>query len=77
MTREIYQRLDSLLEQIQPIFRVEISDHITGHDGSTLAFSCSKLVRERSSVRSWRNLTPLQVRSCFCLEAGSLEKLGE
>jgi len=43
-TKKVYQRLNSLPEQIQPIFGVEVSNHVTGHNRRVLAFSYSKLV---------------------------------
>ena len=77
MMRKVYQRFDSLPEQIQPTFGIEVSNHVTCQNRGILAFSYSRLVSKRSPVRFWGNLTPLQVGSCFRLEAGDLEELGE
>ena len=72
-----YQRIDSLSEQIQPIFGVKVSNHIAGHDRSVLAFSYSKSIKKCSAVRFRASLTPLQVRSWLRFEAGGLEELWE
>lgn len=73
----VYQGLDSLLKQILPIFRVEVSDHVASYDRWVVVFSCSKLISEWSLVGFVGRLTPLQVGSRFRPEAGGLKELGE
>jgi len=53
----VYQRLYSILEQIQSTFSVEVSDHIAGDKRSVLAFSYSKLINKRSSARFRKTYT--------------------
>ena len=77
VARMVYQRLCSILEQIQTILSVEVSDHVGGDERRVLAFSYSKEISRRSSLGFRGSLTPLQVRPCVYLEVGGLEELGE
>jgi hypothetical protein len=59
MARVVYQRLNSLPEQIQTILSFKVSDHVDGRERSVLAFSYLKSISRRSPSRFRGSLTPL------------------
>ena len=74
----VYQRLDSLSEQLQTIVSIKIGNHVGGYKWSVLAFSYPNPLSIQSAViRSEESLTPLQVRSSFRPEASRFEELWE